>query len=117
MTPGLSLASPKPIPFPDYRTRVDVPREYSIEVELVPEYCTSKECPACRITHENNRVYKGLKAVSVFTITHTIYILSQDETFVKPNSHIICGDDEITRFNASWGAVTLGASRGGRGPV
>jgi len=34
VTPGLSLASPKPIPFPDYRTRVDVFREYSIEVEL-----------------------------------------------------------------------------------
>jgi hypothetical protein len=84
VTPGLSLASPKPIPFPDYRTRVDVFREYSIEVELVPEYYTSKECPACRITHENNRVYKGLKAISVFTITRTIYILPQTKRLLSP---------------------------------
>jgi putative transposase len=39
---------------------VDVFREYGIEVEVVPEYYTSKECSVCGEIHENSRVYRGL---------------------------------------------------------
>ena len=39
---------------------VDVFREYGIEVELVPEYYTSKECSVCGEIHENGRIYRGL---------------------------------------------------------
>jgi len=39
---------------------VDVFREYGIEVELVPEYYTSKECSICGEVHDNSRVYRGL---------------------------------------------------------
>jgi putative transposase len=39
---------------------VDVFREYGIEVELVPEHYTSKECSVCGEIHENGRVYRGL---------------------------------------------------------
>jgi putative transposase len=39
---------------------VDVFREYGIEVELVPEHYTSKECSECGEIHENGRVYRGL---------------------------------------------------------
>jgi len=39
---------------------VDVFREYGIEVELVPEYYTSKECSVCGEIHENGRIHRGL---------------------------------------------------------
>jgi putative transposase len=39
---------------------VDVFREYGIEVEVVPEYYTSRECSVCGEIRENSRVYKGL---------------------------------------------------------
>jgi len=39
---------------------VDVFREYCIEVELVPEHYTSKECLECGDVHENGRIYRGL---------------------------------------------------------
>mgnify|MGYP000140759724 FL=1 len=39
---------------------VDVFREYGIEVELVPEHYTSKECSVCGEIRENSRVYRGL---------------------------------------------------------
>jgi putative transposase len=39
---------------------VDVFREYGIEVEVVPEYYTSKECSACGEIHDDGRVYRGL---------------------------------------------------------
>jgi len=35
-------------------------REYGIEVEVVPEYYTSRECSVCGEIHENGRVYRGL---------------------------------------------------------
>jgi transposase len=35
---------------------VDVFREYGIEVELIPEYYSSKECSACGGIHVNGRV-------------------------------------------------------------
>jgi putative transposase len=34
--------------------------EYGIEVKIVPEDHTSKECSICGITHENGRIYRGL---------------------------------------------------------
>jgi putative transposase len=39
---------------------VDVFREYGIEVEIVPEDYTSKECSICGIRHKNGRIYRGL---------------------------------------------------------
>jgi putative transposase len=39
---------------------VDVFREYGIEVELVPEHHTSRECSVRGEVHENSRVYRGL---------------------------------------------------------
>jgi transposase len=39
---------------------VDVFREYCIEVELVPEDYTSKECSICGTKHRNGRIYIGL---------------------------------------------------------
>jgi putative transposase len=39
---------------------VDVFREYCIEVELVPEDYTSKECSICETKHRNGRIYRGL---------------------------------------------------------
>ena len=39
---------------------VDVFREYGIEVELVPEYYTSRECSICGNKHKNGRIYRGL---------------------------------------------------------
>jgi len=39
---------------------VDVFREYGIEVEVVPEYYTSRECSACGEVHENGRIHRGL---------------------------------------------------------
>jgi putative transposase len=39
---------------------VDVFREYGIEVEVIPEYYTSKECSVCGEVHENGRIYRGL---------------------------------------------------------
>jgi putative transposase len=35
---------------------VDVFREYGIEVELVPEYYTSRECSICGNKHKNGRI-------------------------------------------------------------
>ena len=34
--------------------------EYGIEVEIVPEDYTSKECSVCGIRHKNGRIYRGL---------------------------------------------------------
>jgi len=34
--------------------------EYGIEVEIVPEDYTSKECSICGIKHKNGRIYRGL---------------------------------------------------------
>jgi len=39
---------------------VDVFREYGIEVEVVPEYYTSRECSVCGEVHDNGRVRRGL---------------------------------------------------------
>jgi putative transposase len=39
---------------------VDVFREYGIEVVVVPEYYTSKECSICGEIHENGRIHRGL---------------------------------------------------------
>jgi putative transposase len=39
---------------------VDVFREYGIEVEIVPEDYTSKECSICGARHKNGRKYRGL---------------------------------------------------------
>jgi putative transposase len=39
---------------------VNIFREYSIEVELVPEDYTSKECSICGNKHKNGRIYRGL---------------------------------------------------------
>jgi putative transposase len=39
---------------------VDVFREYGIEVELLPEDYTSKECSICGNKHKNGRIYRGL---------------------------------------------------------
>jgi putative transposase len=39
---------------------VDIFMEYSIEVELVPEYYTSRECSICGNKHKNGRIYRGL---------------------------------------------------------
>jgi len=39
---------------------VDVFREYGIEVEIVPEDYTSKECSICGNKHKNGRIYRGL---------------------------------------------------------
>jgi ribosomal protein L37AE/L43A len=38
----------------------DIFREYGIDVELVPEDYTSKECSICRAKHKNRRIYRGL---------------------------------------------------------
>jgi putative transposase len=35
-------------------------REYGIEVELVPEHYTSRECSECGEIHENGRIHRGL---------------------------------------------------------
>jgi putative transposase len=37
-------------------------REYGIEVEVVSEYYTSRECSVCDEIHENGRVHRGLYA-------------------------------------------------------
>jgi len=34
--------------------------EYGIEVEIVPEDYTSKECSICGNKHKNGRIYRGL---------------------------------------------------------
>jgi putative transposase len=39
---------------------VDVFREYGIEVEVIPEYYTSRECSICGEVHENGRIHRGL---------------------------------------------------------
>jgi putative transposase len=39
---------------------VDVFREYGIEVEIVPEDYTSKQCSICENKHKNGRIYRGL---------------------------------------------------------
>jgi putative transposase len=39
---------------------VDIFMEYGIEVEIVPEDYTSKECSICGIRHKNGRIYRGL---------------------------------------------------------
>ena len=39
---------------------VDIFREYGIEVEIVPEDYTSKECSICGNKHKNGRIYGGL---------------------------------------------------------
>jgi putative transposase len=39
---------------------VDIFMEYGIEVEIVPEDYTSKECSICGIRHKNGRKYRGL---------------------------------------------------------
>ena len=39
---------------------VDVFREYGIEVEIVPEDYTNKECLICGARHKNGRKYRGL---------------------------------------------------------
>ena len=39
---------------------VDVFREYGIEVEIVPEDYTSKQCSICGNKHKNGRIYRGL---------------------------------------------------------
>jgi putative transposase len=39
---------------------VDIFREYGIEVEIVPEDYTSKECSICGNKHKNGRIYRGL---------------------------------------------------------
>jgi putative transposase len=39
---------------------VDVFRGYGIEVKLVPEDYTSKECSICGNKHKNGRIYRGL---------------------------------------------------------
>jgi putative transposase len=39
---------------------VDVFREYGIEVEIVPEDYTSRECSICGIRHKNGRKHRGL---------------------------------------------------------
>jgi putative transposase len=39
---------------------VDVFREYGIDVEIVPEDYTSKECSICGNKHKNGRIYRGL---------------------------------------------------------
>ncbi len=39
---------------------VDVFREYGIEVELIPEYYTSRECSICGNKHKKGRIYRGL---------------------------------------------------------
>jgi hypothetical protein len=36
---------------------VDIFREYGIEVEIVPEDYTSKECSICGNKHKNGRIY------------------------------------------------------------
>jgi putative transposase len=38
---------------------VDIFMEYGIEVEIVPEDCTSKESSICGIKHKNGRIYRG----------------------------------------------------------
>jgi putative transposase len=39
---------------------VDIFMEYNIDVEIVPEDYTSKECSICGIRHKNGRIYRGL---------------------------------------------------------
>jgi putative transposase len=39
---------------------VDIFMEYGIEVEIVPEDYTSKECSICGNKHKNGRIYRGL---------------------------------------------------------
>jgi hypothetical protein len=39
---------------------VDIFMEYGIDVEIVPEDYTSKECSICGIRHKNGRTYRGL---------------------------------------------------------
>ena len=39
---------------------VDIFMEYGIEVEIVPEDYTSKQCSICGIRHKNGRKHRGL---------------------------------------------------------
>jgi putative transposase len=39
---------------------VDIFMEYGIEVEIVPEDYTSRECSICGNKHKNGRIYRGL---------------------------------------------------------
>jgi len=39
---------------------VDIFMEYGIEVEIVPEDYTSRECSICGNRHKNGRIYRGL---------------------------------------------------------
>jgi transposase len=39
---------------------VDIFMEYGIDVEIVPEDYTSKECSICGVKHKKGRVYRGL---------------------------------------------------------
>ncbi|MDT7890272.1 MAG: transposase [Desulfurococcales archaeon] len=39
---------------------VDIFMEYGIDVEIVPEDYTSKECSICGVKHKEGRVYRGL---------------------------------------------------------
>jgi putative transposase len=39
---------------------VDIFMEYGIEVEIVPEDYTGRECSICGIRHKNGRIYRGL---------------------------------------------------------
>jgi putative transposase len=43
-----------------YRRIVDIFMEYGIDVELVPEDYTSKECSICGIRHKNGEIYRGI---------------------------------------------------------
>jgi transposase len=38
----------------------DIFMEYSIDVEIVPEDYTSKECSICGVKHKKGREYRGL---------------------------------------------------------
>ena len=42
---------------------VNIFREYGIEVEIVPEDYTSKECSICKAKHKNGRIYRGYTCV------------------------------------------------------
>jgi putative transposase len=39
---------------------VDIFMEYGIDVEIVSEDYTSKQCSICGIRHKNGRIYRGL---------------------------------------------------------
>jgi len=39
---------------------VDIFMEYGIDVEIVPEDYTGRECSICGIKHKNGRIYRGL---------------------------------------------------------